>query len=339
MNEDEKFYYIDFPEKTGQKTVATNRKHTGDIRILEYEWIRENCNKPFIVKVNNQVNRTQPVPNKTLQNIKKEMKKLSAKNVTHVHKYVCPTSLKTKYCNAIINKKGNKDLENSVTIMKGDQITEDWLYQTAVGLNECQQWFNEVTDPAVNNRTFEVPVASAKQNIIQPKRDMDSPTVTYTQNNQGICGISAFSSAFAYSFDKDLALLIYKKRQEYLESLSISIRQKSKRSASMKFIMQIVFRKEFKNYGVKRIKQMIKWSDLLHDNRYFNSIMLCILKSEDNSRDHIVAITKGWIFDGNLTHALSLTVGNLTWCCSTGKSNNMFIGFYEQVQIHKYDTA
>ena len=139
LNEDEKFYFIGFPEKAGQKTVATNRKHTGDIRILEYEWIRENCNKPFIVKVKNQLNRTQPVPNKTLQNIKNEMKTLSAKNVTHVHKYTCPTTLKTKYCNSIINKKGNKDLENSVTIMKGDQIIEDWLYQTAVGLNKCQQ--------------------------------------------------------------------------------------------------------------------------------------------------------------------------------------------------------
>ena len=68
---------------------------------------------------------------------------------------------------------------------------------------------------------------------------------------------------------------------------------------------------------------------------YFNSIMVCILKSEDNSRDHIIAITKGWIFDGNLTSALSLNVGNLTWCCSTGKTNNMFVGFFEQVQIHK----
>ena len=81
------------------------------------------------------------------------------------------------------------------------------------------------------------------------------------------------------------------------------------------------------------MKQMIEWSKLLYDNEYFNSIMLCILKSEDNSRDHIVAISQGWIFDGNLTHALSLNVGNLTWCSSNGKSNNMFIGFYEQVQI------
>jgi len=119
--------------------------------------------------------------------------------------------LKTKYCNAIINKKGNNDIEDSVTVMKGDEITEEWLYQTAVGLNKCQEWYDEVTDPTIINETFEVPVASVKQNFIRPTRDEDAPPVTYTQNNQGICGISAFSSAFAYTFDENLALVVYKK--------------------------------------------------------------------------------------------------------------------------------
>ena len=99
--------------------------------------------------------------------------------------------------------------------------------------------------------------------------------------------------------------------------------------------MNIVFMKQCHNYSAKRIKQMIKWTELLHDKEYFNNIMLCILKSEDNSRDHIVAISRGWIFDGNLPRALLLNVGYLAWCCSNGKRNNMFIGFYEQVQIFK----
>ena len=65
---------------------------------------------------------------------------LVAKNVTHVHKYKCPTTLKTKYCNAIFNKKGNKEKTKiSITIMKGDEISLKWLYNTAVGLNISQQ--------------------------------------------------------------------------------------------------------------------------------------------------------------------------------------------------------
>ena len=285
------------------------------------------------MKVKLQLNRVQLLPTKTLMKIKDDMKTLAAKNVTHVHKYRCPTTLKTKYCNAILNKKGDNDKKDNVTIMKGDEITEEWLYQTAVGLNKCQQWYDQVTDPTLINETFEVPVASVKQNLFPPRLDKNAPPVTYTQNNQGICGISAFSSAFAYAFDQNLALEIYKKREEYLENLTSSIKYRSKKSAAMKYLINIVNTKQFKNYGVKRIKQMIEWSKFLYDKEYFNNIMLCILRSEDNSRDHIVAISKGWIFDGNLTHALSLNIANLNWCCTNGKTNNMFIGFYEQVRI------
>jgi len=107
------------------------------------------------------------------------MRALLAKNVTLVHKYKCPTTLKTKYCNAIFNKKGNKDYESSITIMKVDEISLEWLYQTAVGLNMCQQWFDNVTDPSVNNRTFEVPIAGVNHNQMKPKRDLNCPPVTY----------------------------------------------------------------------------------------------------------------------------------------------------------------
>jgi len=80
----------------------------------------------------------------------------------------------------------------------------------------------------------------------------------------------------------------------------------------MKHLMEILFTKTFRNYSVKRIKQMIDWQVLFKDNGYFDSIVLCILKAQDMSRDNIVAITKGWIFDGNLTYALSLNDNNLT---------------------------
>ena len=66
--------------------------------------------------------------------------------------------------------------------------------------------------------------------------------------------------------------------------------------------------------------------------------MLCILKAEDMSRDHIVAITKGWIFDGDLTYALSLNDINLTWCCSQGNSNCILLGFMRKFKFVKNET-
>jgi len=53
---------------------------------MEYEWIQENCNKAFIVSLTKQINRTQLLAKKTLGKIRDEMKTLSAKNVTHIHK-------------------------------------------------------------------------------------------------------------------------------------------------------------------------------------------------------------------------------------------------------------
>ena len=59
--------------------------------------------------------------------------------------------------------------------------------------------------------------------------------------------------------------------------------------------------------------------------------MVCILKSNIMSREHMIAISNGWIFDANLSYAIALNETNLNWC--TGK--HQFIGFYEQVQFEK----
>ena len=116
--------------------------------------------------------------------------------------------------------------------MKGDRISLEWLYQIAVGFNMCQKWFDNVTDPSVNNRTFEVLIAGVNHNQMKPKRDLNCPPVTYIQNNQDICGISefssAFSNAFSYTYDNELALHIYKNRDDSLTSLSSRIMKKVK---------------------------------------------------------------------------------------------------------------
>ena len=69
------------------------------------------------------------------------------------------------------------------------------------------------------------------------------------------------------------------------------------------------------------------------NDKYYDNIFLCIVKSNLLSRDHIIAITRGWIFDGNLKYAIVLNEQNLNWCAGHGKPGIYFIGFYEQIQI------
>ena len=120
----------------------------------------------------------------TLSKIKKEMKKLCENNVTHIHKYKCPTTYKTKYCNAIPNKTGTANTEDTFSIMKEDDITEEWLFQTAVGLNNCKQWYTEVTDKSKCDETFPLPVASCHRHMIKPDKIKNSPDLLFPQENE-----------------------------------------------------------------------------------------------------------------------------------------------------------
>ena len=100
----------------------------------------------------------------------------------------------------------------------------------------------------------------------------------------------------------------------------------------MIFLSEIIQQKAFKAYAVRRMKQMIAWRKFFESPFYYK-VMLCIPKSSNFSRDHIIGITQGWIFDGNLSYAIPLNEENLTWWCSHGQVGEIFNGFCEQIQV------
>ena len=51
------------------------------------------------------------------------------------------TTMKQKYCNAVISKK-KKETINHFKYIFGDIVTEKWLYETAFGLHNCQDWYD-----------------------------------------------------------------------------------------------------------------------------------------------------------------------------------------------------
>ena len=86
-------------------------------------------------------------------------------------------------------------------------------------------------------------------------------------------------------------------------------------------------------YYVERKKEIIPWKAILGMTKYYDHILLYIIKSNLLSRDHIIAIIKGWIFDGNLNYAIASNEENLIWCAGHGKPGIYFVVFYEQIQI------
>ena len=69
--------------------------------------------------------------------------------------------------------------------------------------------------------------------------------------------------------------------------------------------------KEFKNYYVHRKRKLIYWKDIYQSNDCNKSIVLCIIKSNMFSQDHIIAISGGWIFDGHLNYTIPLSEESL----------------------------
>jgi hypothetical protein len=280
-------------------------------------------------------NRKLIIDTKTLKKIKDYMTKSISRNVTHIHKYLCETTRAYKYCNAIPNKEGNKNSGKDGYIkFFFDEITEEWLYHNYVQLNKCQDWYNRITDKSRGNVTFEVPAASCNHSEKIPPRIAKCPIVLYPQKNEGTCGISALSSAFAFTFEEEMAVEIFKYKEMYLKVLSNPVK-KTKKSSAMIFLMQIMEKKPFsKSFECKRLNN-VQLNELKNKNEYFYSVILCFLRSTKMSRDHIIAFSQGWIFDSNLDYAIDFSDDNLNWCVGKGKEHEVFGGFHEVVQFRK----
>ena len=63
--------------------------------------------------------------------------------------------------------------------MYGDIVNVEWLYETAVGLHGCSDWFNDVIDPSNTYQVFELPVASLTQNVPKPEKESRAPVLNF----------------------------------------------------------------------------------------------------------------------------------------------------------------
>ena len=311
------------------------------MRFVNEEWIDRVLGMNFRLRLIGNCGSMFQLSKKQKKQLSKHMQALAKVEVTHVHKYLCKTTLQQKFCNAIPNKQrvtriSRSNRSQTYEFIYKDQIPTEWLYDNTVRLNNCKDWFDNVMDTKVCNVTFELPVSSVSAAEEKPIQDTKAPIMTYPQHQLGTCGISALSSAFSYLFDANLAGVIHVQSKDYLRVLSQPVEGKSRKSVAMKFLIQVFFDTKPLNkmYTVKRIPPpFISISQMKQKNEFYNSIILCLLKTSTMSRDHIVAIARGWIFDPNLMYAIDLNDENLKWCAGHGKGSIEFNGFYEQVQV------
>ena len=78
---------------------------------------------------------------------------------------------------------------------------------------------------------------------------------------------------------------------------------------------------------------MIQWTDLRYDSKYYQSIMICLIKGTNVFHDNLISIVRGWIFDSNLSFAIPLDKKHLEWCSGATNNESTFGGFCEMVQV------
>ena len=80
--------------------------------------------------------------------------------------------------------KKKKSTLQSLEYMFGDVIKKEWLYEIAVKLHQCQDWYDTVTAAKVTNKVFELPVAAVAKSIPKPCKELDVPVLYYPQNGK-----------------------------------------------------------------------------------------------------------------------------------------------------------
>ena len=146
--------------------------------------------------------------------------------------------------------------------------------------------------------------------------------------SEGTCGLSSFSSAFYEYFNKYIATGWMKNTIDYKTAMSQPVSKRSKKSGVMNYLKELVHQTKGNAFRAETIRQEVQWAEL-NKGKLWKSIVIFLLRGSDHSRDHIVSISHGWIFDSNLDFALPLNKESLDWCCGFRQNGTTFEGCWE----------
>jgi len=108
-------------------------------------------------------------------------------------------------------------------------------------------------------------------------------------------------------------------RNQLLRKISVSINY-SKYSAKAK--NRRSFAAWVMNHCVKGYEcRLLQNVNVLHERALWP--LLCILQGTDGSINHAITTVENFIFESNCSHALTLNIDNLNWCCNTDMSSDI----------------
>ena len=63
----------------------------------------------------------------------------------------------------------------------------------------------------------------------------------------------------------------------------------------MDYLFELVIHVRGGIYSAYHHKNMIECSALIYEPEYYQSIMICLIKGTNGTRDNVIAIVRGWI--------------------------------------------
>jgi hypothetical protein len=183
-----------------------------------------------------------------------------------------------------------------------------------------------------------------------------NPPIMYPQEKKRSCVFSSTASVFHHLKEYAMAEFIIQKYEEFQESLTKNFikeetpsKKKRKRKKKKFLIEGIVPPNErlewfrYIMYYLQATKTHHHYEACYIDHRFDlmeqyyemeeNEFIIAGLHASDNTRLHVVCICKGFIFDSNVTHALSFSLDALNECCQPS-----FEFIYAGIYVHKRST-
>ena len=183
----------------------------------------------------------------------------------------------------------------------------------SIGIGNRNNELIELLKKAKDNCNNWVEIDAGASKSIHNRVEVGTPANYRVQPpGENSCIMTSLVNAFHYIND-------WEGRNKLLRKISVSI-DYTKYSAWAK--NRRSFAAWVMNHCVKGYEcRLLQNVNILHGKTLWPT--LCILQGTDGSINHAITTVENFIFESNCTHALTLNIDNLNWCCNTDMSSDV----------------
>ncbi len=189
-------------------------------------------------------------------------------------------------------------------------LEREWVLE-----NFSEKFIQLVKDKAEqeHDKFVKLPIGKATPVTLSPKCIHGNPKVMYLQNGKDNCVFASMASALSYMGFVDLAYKVFMFGNSFMENDYYKHYDKSM-GILQRQISNFQCYKFNRLYQVQRIKHASQFNLLKVATTNPKHLYHVVLRGDDGSANHCVAIFNNFIFDGNFSHAWELSIPNLTEC-------------------------